>query len=342
MSFLTQAEIDALRITRSVFHIVGPGEAHFQLLSEFDATKFASFFLERVRSVNVGNSYKFLADSPVRTQLQRILIDPRSFQEESENLATAFNRAHGGAAAIGAFLIFVLETTNKVVFAFLKFDDERVISYDFKKVDGGRPKPTFGEIERTFVANRNALQKAALIQIGDPDDQICVVDRQNPQKPAAYFENFLLAIRSRTETQMTSEFTKIAIEAIRKHKSDLPPDAGKLAYERLYTAAQNNVLVDAEKIDEWFTTIVGPLPANSPVLKYFKSKLKKNGLGGESFKFEKGALAPPRRRRIETASGIKLAFPINLPKSVVSIDSVKGVITINDRITVDDLDPGSS
>jgi hypothetical protein len=63
-------------IDQSVFHIVGPGEEHFQLLTAFDAGRHAAFFLGRVRSVNSGNRYEFLEDAPVRAQLARIPARP--------------------------------------------------------------------------------------------------------------------------------------------------------------------------------------------------------------------------------------------------------------------------
>ncbi|MFX4486044.1 hypothetical protein ABTA87_21075, partial [Acinetobacter baumannii] len=81
-------------------------------------------------------------------------------QEESEKLATAFNEAHGGSTAVGAFLIFSLSCSSGRLFALLKFEDEKVLSYNYDTSRGrsGKPKPTFGEIDRTFVQNRNALQ----------------------------------------------------------------------------------------------------------------------------------------------------------------------------------------
>lgn len=43
MAFLTEQELESLRIDQSVFHIVGPGEEHFQLLTAFDAGRHAPF-----------------------------------------------------------------------------------------------------------------------------------------------------------------------------------------------------------------------------------------------------------------------------------------------------------
>jgi len=203
MAFLDELELDSLHIQQSVFHIVGPGSEHFQLLSAFNAAPYAPFFLRRIKSVNGGNRYRFLDDASVRAQLARVAADPNAFQGESERLATAFNAAHGGNTAVGAFLVFALTCSGGQLFALLKFEDEKVLSYDFKTSATGHPTPTFGEIERTFVENRNALQKAALIRLKEDADEICVVDRQNPQRPAAYFEQFLLVRRSRSEAELT-------------------------------------------------------------------------------------------------------------------------------------------
>src|ERR1700722_13182987 len=108
MSFLTDAELESLSIKRSVFHIVGPRREHFQLLEAFDAGPYATFFIGRVKSVNSGNRYSFLSDALVRTKLARIDANLAHFQEESEQLAEAFDQGHRGSSAIGAFLIFVL------------------------------------------------------------------------------------------------------------------------------------------------------------------------------------------------------------------------------------------
>ena len=76
MAFLTEQELESLRIDQSVFHIVGRGEEHFQVLTAFDDGGHAAFFLGRVRSVNSGNRYEFLEDAPVWAQLARIPARP--------------------------------------------------------------------------------------------------------------------------------------------------------------------------------------------------------------------------------------------------------------------------
>lgn len=213
-----------------------------------------------------------------------------------------------------------------------------MLSYAIADGQTGKPKPTFGEIERTFVQNRHALQKAALIRLGDEQDTVCVVDRQNPQRPAAYFEQFLGVRRMRTEDELTKKLIDVTRAVARKHKDKLPPDAVAALSKRLYDASQSGGSVDGEKIEDWFKSIVGPLPDDSPVLTDLKSHLKREGMWGESFVLKKGAVPAPRNRRVETASGIRLTFPVDLQASIVKVDRAKGEITIKDQITVDDIE----
>ncbi len=342
MSFLPNEDLETMAISQSVFHTVGPGNEHFQLLEAFDARPYSEFFLGRIRSLQSANKYKFLTDATVRTKIARIASDATAFQEESERLAESFNEAHRGSSAAGAFLLFSLQCQGGRLFALLKFEDEKVLSYSFEEGKRrGRMKPSFGEIDRTFVQNRNALQKAAIIRVDKSDktqDEVWVVDRQNPQKPAAYFEQFLGAKRLRTESELTKKLIDITKDVARTYKDALPADAMATLSKRLYDATQTGGIVDGEKIGQWFTSIVGPLPADSPVMTDLQMRLRREGIAGESFSLDKEAVPAPRNRRVETESGIKIVFPAGLQESVVKVSRDKGTITIHDKITVDDLE----
>jgi hypothetical protein len=339
MTFLTEDELAGLGIEQSVFHIVGPSkEDHFKLLAAFDAADHADFFLGRIRSIHGGNRYRFLADSPVRAQLGRIDANAAAFQDESEKLAIAFNEEHGGGTAIGAFLLFSLSCPTGRLFALLKFEDERVLSYDFNDSAGDKPAPTFDEIKRTFVQNRNALQKAALIRLDNQKDIVFVTDRQNPARPAAYFERFLHVQRLRTEDELTKAAINVARKVIMKHKDALPPDVVKTLSQRLYDASESGAKVDGEKADDFLQSITGPLPDDSPILKNFQRELHREGMAGESFKLMKGAVQKPRNRRVETKSGVKVIFPSELQNSIIQINEAKGEILIRDQITLNDVE----
>ena len=186
-----------MRFDKALFHIVGPGDEHFKLLEAFDAGQHANFFLDRVRSIHSGSRYDFLPDFPCGHNWPVSPTTARDFRKRAKSLRPLSTR-NGGSTAVGAFLVLELACQDQELFALMKFEDEKVLSYDFVKGKSGKPHPTFGALERTFVQNRNALQKAALVRLGSSADEICIVDRQNPARPAAYFEQFLLyAVRGR-------------------------------------------------------------------------------------------------------------------------------------------------
>jgi len=240
---------------------------------------------------------------------------------------------------VGAFLLLALSYRGGRTFALLKFEDEKVLSYHYELQRGrsAKPRPTFGEIERTFVQNRNALQKAALIRLSREGDEICVVDRQNPpQRPAAYFEQFLHARRKRTEEELTKALIDMTRNIAQKHRDALPREALRNLSQRLYDASQSGGSVDGENIGRWLQSVVGPLSDDSPILRDLDANLKRAGMAGESFVLQRGAIAPPRNRRVETVSGVKVSFPAGLQDSIISVNRDRGVITIRDQIVIDD------
>src|SRR3546814_7987237 len=79
-----------------------------------------------------------------------------------------------------------------------------------------------------------------------------------------------------------------------------------LSAQRLYDASQAERTIDGERIEDWFMTIVGPLPEDSPVIRDFRAEMARQGMAGESFAMKKGAIPAPRNRRVETAQGKKL------------------------------------
>jgi hypothetical protein len=108
--------------------------------------------------------------------------------------------------------------------------------------------------------------------------------------------------------------------------------------QRLYDASQSGGSVDGEDAANWLTSIFGPLPDDTPLLKDFVAGLKREGMAGESFILRKDAIPAPRNRRVETESGVKLTFPVGLKPSVISVNREKGEIIIKDQITRDDVE----
>lgn len=141
---------------------------------------------------------------------------------------------------------------------------------------------------------------------------------------------------------MTKATINVARKVIIKHKDTLPSDVVKTLSQRLYDASESGAQVDGEKIDDFLQSITGPLPDDSPIRKDFQTALQREGMAGESFKLEKGAVQKPRNRRVETKSGVKVVFPSELQNSIIQIDEAKGEILIRDQITLNDVELESS
>jgi len=160
--------------------------------------------------------------SATRERLSRILMDNQVFQDESERLAEDFQRLHGGSAAAGAVLLFMLDVGGDKYFSILKYDDETVLTYEFEDIAGGRKRVNLDSLDRTFVQNKSALQKSALIRLTADGGELVVLDRRNQQKVARYFENFLDAIRQYDDDDLTAKLVEVTRSALEITRSLCP------------------------------------------------------------------------------------------------------------------------
>jgi len=332
LAFFSEELRDNLQIDRMVFHIVGPNEGDCVHLEEVNPGIHRDFFIERILSVEAGVPYSFSDASSTRTRLKRISDDENTFQQQSELLADDFQRQHGGSAAAGAFLIFVLSCGGEQSFALLKYDDETVVAYAVQEGDGDRKSVTLDALERTFVKNRDALQKSALIRLTDEGGELIVSDRQNAPKVARYFEGFLDAIREHTDAELTGKLVKVTRDLIRNNKDIVPEDVYKEVYRRTFNAASNGGAVDGENQKAFLDTVFGgALPDDHEILPKYYAALRKERIDGVPMQLNHESVTPPRQRRYRTRQGISIKAPVDLA-NYISIEDDR--IIINDPLEV--------
>ncbi len=340
MPFLDDEQLAALTIERMVFHLVGPRkEEHFVLLEAVEPGPQSDFFLDRIRSVMSGVAYAFTDVSPTRERLRRIAEDPALFQIESERLAEDFQERHIGSAARGAVLLFVLRAGDTQIFVILKYDDEVVLSYDVTEVSGGRKRVTLTELERTFVQNREALQKSAVIELSDEGGRLVVLDRRNPQKVARYFEAFLHAVRVHEDVELTEKLVKATRETIRANRDLVPSAVYSEVMKRSYDAARAGGAIDVDGHRKFLEAVMGqPLPDDHPILPKFEGALRRARIDGTPMTLDAGAVQPPATRRIVTKNGIQVRIPLD---SEAFVDVTRDRIIITDPVdeTYDDTKP---
>jgi hypothetical protein len=338
MGFYEDAQLAALRIERMVFHLVGPKENDFVRLEEVHPGRFAEFFLGRIRAVNAGAEYRFSVPSTTRECLVRIDADPARFQEESEELASAFQRLHGGAAARGAFLIFVLRADRERTFALLKYDDETVLRYELREGAEGRKRVELEALERTFVQNPGALQKSALIRLTATAGDLVVMDRVMQPKVAQYFETFLSATRLFDDAELTHRLVQVTRDLIRTHRELVSPEVYSQMTERTFDAAAARGVVDADAPGRFLAAVLGqPLRDDDPLLQKFTGGLRRARLDGMPITLDPARVSRPTVLRLVTASNIQISVPMEVRDLVVVED---GRIIINDAVerSYDDTD----
>lgn len=330
MAFFDEHHLSDLRIEQMVFHLVGPKAENFVRLEAIKPGAFANFFLERIRSVNGGVPYEFTDASATRERLFRISNDPNRFQEESEKLAEDFQSQHGGATAAGAFLVFRLLAAGEEVFALLKYDDETVLTYDVQDAADGRKRVNLEALERTFVQNREALQKSALIRLTTAGGELTVLDRRNQQKVARYFEAFLAAKRLHDDAELTLKLVMTARDVIRANKDLVPDEVYKEATRRCYNAAAAGGEIGAEDQKRFLEAVVGQnLPDDHPLVEKFNSALRRERIDGAPVSLDPQNVPQPSLVRYVTRNGIQIRVPADALRAVQVEDDR---IVINDRV----------
>ncbi len=329
MAFFDQDQISALRIKKMVFHLVGPKDEDFVRLEAIDPEGYSGFFIERICAVNLGTPYKFSDASATRERLNRIAGDPNAFQVESEKLAEDFQRAHAGSAAKGAMLFFLLELNTTAAFAILKYDDETVLSYDLTEGENGRKRASLNSIDRTFVQNRNALQKSALISLHDHGGDLMIRDRQNQQKIARYYENFLGAHRVHQDAQLTAKFVDVVRNIIRQNKDSVPEEVYKNATRKTYEAAAAGGQIDGDNQKNFLSTVIGRLlPDDDPLVRKFYNALRAERIEGIPINLDPSEVRRPSLIRYKTRNNIQIRVPGEVDDRVEVLE---------DRIIIHDL-----
>lgn len=338
VAFFDDDQAAALSIEHMVFHLVGPRDSDLIRLQAIDPGAFAPFFLDRIRTVNAGASYRFSDASATRERLRRIIEDATQFQEESEKLAEDFQRKHGGGTAAGAFLVFLLKAGEERAFALLKYDDETVLTYDVEEAADGRKRVSLEAMERTFVQNREALQKSALVRLTEEGGDLTVLDRRNQQKVARYFESFLDAVRLHEDDDLTQKLVDVTRDVIKRNRDLVPPQVHRELTRLTYEAASAGGQLASDNQKAFLDTVVGRvLPDDDPLVAKFKSALRRARIDGAPVTLDASRVTQPRTTRYETVNGVQIRVPRGAEQV---IDVQQDRIIINDRVrdTYDDPD----
>lgn len=311
MGILQNGGDASFSIERMIFHVVGlGGKFGPTILEEISPPEHADFFLERIRYAFRGNLYRFNDGSAAHGWLKAIVERPAEFADRSADLAREFDRLHGKTTSDGVFFVFSLVSADGGrMFALIKYDIDDVVNYSLKNT-GKKVKPELRRLRENFVRKAEAMQKVALVELGDGGG-VAVKDRSHRSGISKYFEDFLNVSRVNSERDLSLGMNAALTEVLKRHRPELPPAIRRSGLAHVAEALRKEPEFDADDPGAFLDRIFGPRPDGSAMLETFGQALAKSGLATESFKVSKAHIPTPTHRRLETAEGVRIVYDLS-------------------------------
>ena len=232
-SVLTPAEKASIIIDHFIFHIIIAGEENPTTLAEVVLTdEQRNFFRERLAQAAEGTQYLFTDDhASTPRRCARILEDPgEHFLDESIGLAQDFLNQHRRNMSNGVFVVAVihLERGNERIplISLIKMDHTHVLEYLTEQTEDGLVAKLH-EVLNTFVEDKSALQKVALIDPGEYYAwDVLARERGSSETIRDYFKGFL----SVKEREDASHWTRHAISAVTSWAFENKPRTSQISF----------------------------------------------------------------------------------------------------------------
>lgn len=309
MAFFTDEEIADLTIENMILHVVGGDDFDPQ---SSRIVEHADFFIERIRNTDIEPVFVFDDNSQTKRQLERIACGDDSFEAGCQALSREFARLHPASSRDGAFFIFELATAdaNVRIYSLIKYDYQQVIE---QHVEDG--ESLLRLIVQAFVADKRAIQKAALVRVvnGSAEGGVAARDRMK-QAPdiGDYFAMYLHVTRTRDDRQLTEKAVETLSGALKELKDLLPDRDVPAAFREAKTALGNRQRVSAEAIEEAVLAAAGNPTDEKTIAKIqgcVRRKLKSAKLEGLEFAPNRQLLRIPAIRRLRTTEGVLVFYP---------------------------------
>lgn len=306
-SVLSIAEKEAIKIEQLIFHIILKDDVKPHFLDVLEITKEQEkFFKDRLAESAQGRQYIFSDEESRVYQLsQKIILDPSSFLEVSKELTDRFKSTHPSTSNDGVFVISFASIHKRELIFMIKLDHVKVYEYKLKGT-----KALLEEVKNTFVEDKSAIQKVALVDISKKVAwDVLVYDRSKPSSITDYFGNFLNVLPRETESDLTKNAMSFARKWASENKDKIDPNQNPAQYKN--RAVEYLSGTDLFATDDYVNYVIHDENKDRrKILKEsFKEFIAEKGLAGQTFKPNKNALTRKVKRHIrETAEGVKIEW----------------------------------
>lgn len=339
MGFFSDEEIDSLKITRMILHVVGT--KNFEAQPE-RALEEEAFFIGKIVDMAAAPVFMFKAVSTTRDEIEAIATGATPFVDGAQSLAASFSRAHVGGSADGVLLMFELSVKdpNVKIYSLIKYDYKLALEQS-----DGAPGNKLRRIVNAPVDEKKTIQKTALVRVvnGVADKNISSTDRTKKGVDLAdYFADFLSVTRNVSDTELSEVARGVLKAVLQTCIEHLPGNDVAKALKKAQANLGARRLIDEDVIVEVVMLAAGH-PKDEKIAirleRETRRRVNKSKLHELSFEPDRQILRQPYMRRIVTTEGVTILFPDRTENPNVKVVELKGgktqIIVDTDRVTED-------
>ncbi|GEP97669.1 nucleoid-associated protein [Chitinophaga cymbidii] len=329
-SGLSDSEKESFHIEKFIFHIIFAHEHVPTYLEEVSLTsEQEEFFKKRFGEISEGTQFVFKdkENSILYKNCKAIHDDPdANFIAMSKLITSLFRQHHKKTANDGVFITALVSMKNAQKLVFLLKLDHRIV-YQYKTT---RNRALLEEIKNTFIEDKKAIQKAALVDISDHYKwDVLAKDRSAVSMPKPitdYFYNFLEVIERETPGRLTELAVKFTNSWAVQSNAELDPNQDPASYKS--RAINYLMAADKFKTTDFINAVINSDDPDDErrerLRKSFRDFLGEKGLSGQTFVPFKDSLTTARKKNVRlTAEGIKIEWMGDPAESNLTISPQK-------------------
>lgn len=325
-SVLSIEEKQSITIEKFIFHIIIQDDEEPTYLDAVTISEEQKmFFRDRLIDASQGNQFLFndKENNSTYRHCKSILENStENFLAVSKELTADFKSRHNKNTSNGVFITALAEVlgVGKLIFL-IKLDHKKVYSYQVENATA-----LLEEIKNTFIEDKSAIQKVALIDASDYYIwDALVFDRAKSGGITEYFKNFLSVRLRDTPRKWTTDAVRHPNQWAGINRDIIDPEQQPYHYkERAITYLSTTNLFNSEDYINY--VIIDEDEERREKLKnLFREYLTEKGIVGQEFIPNKGSLnKKTKKHTIKTSEGVTLEWTGDSNDANIFISSEKG------------------